>query len=100
MVTKVQRQDSICMHVHCSKTEQASEITMTPALAISSHYTNLVACMECMWTINYVAIMSLHCVMIKAGIISEACSVLLLCVKSLLNLVFGAFVTIPFFELS
>ena len=30
MVTKVQRQDSIkCI---CSKTEQASEITMTPAL--------------------------------------------------------------------
>ena len=32
MVTKVQRQDSIKEYAHGSKTEQASELTMTPAL--------------------------------------------------------------------
>ena len=49
MVTKVQKQDSIkCMHVHSSKTEQVSEIAMTPPLLL--HYTDLVACIECMWT--------------------------------------------------
>ena len=34
MVTKVQGQDSIKVYTHSSKTEQAFEITMTPALYI------------------------------------------------------------------
>ena len=37
IVIKVQRQDSIHMYAHSSKTEQAFEITMTVALAISLH---------------------------------------------------------------
>ena len=32
MVTKVQRQDSNKEYAHSSKTEQASELAMTPAL--------------------------------------------------------------------
>ena len=32
MVTKAQRQDSLKVYTHINRTEQASEITMTPAL--------------------------------------------------------------------
>ena len=34
MVTKAQRQDSIKVYTHSSRTEQASELTMTPALHV------------------------------------------------------------------
>ena len=86
-------------YAHSSKTEQASVWINNDTSPISSHYTDLVACIECMWTIklwNNIShnkyVTAIYIVWwYRAGVIvnSEACSVLLLCAYSLLNLVSG-----------